>query len=40
MPTDVAVITAGFILVLVTFAAAVAWGDYYVNAERRAKKSQ
>jgi hypothetical protein len=40
MPTDVAVILAGFILVLIVFAGVLAWGDYYSVAERRAKKGQ
>jgi hypothetical protein len=40
MPTDVALITAGIILVFVVFAAVLAWGDYYSTAERRAKKGQ
>jgi hypothetical protein len=40
MPTDVAVITAGIILIFVVFAAVLAWGDYYSGGERRAKKGQ
>jgi hypothetical protein len=40
MPTDVAVITAGIILMFVVFAAVLAWSDYYSTAERRAKKGQ
>ena len=38
MPNDVAVITAGIILVFIVFAAVLAWGDRYSSAERRAKK--
>lgn len=40
MPTDVAVIIAGIILMFVGFAAVLAWADYYTTAERRAKKGQ
>ncbi len=40
MPTDAAVIVAGFILVFIVFAGVLAWGDYYSGAERRAKRGQ
>lgn len=35
MPTDVAVIVAGFILVLVIFAGVLAWADHYSSGERK-----
>lgn len=38
MPTEVAVITAAIVFIFIVFAAVLAWGDYYTNAERRAKK--
>ena len=38
MPTDVAVITAGIILVFIVFAGVLAWADFYSTAEHRAKK--
>jgi hypothetical protein len=31
MPTDVAIIVAGIVLIFVLFAAALAWGDYYTR---------
>jgi hypothetical protein len=35
MPTDVAVIVAGFILVLLIFAGVLAWADHYSAGERK-----
>ncbi len=38
MPTEVAVISAAIIFVFIVFAAVLAWGDYYSNSDKGAKK--
>jgi len=40
VPTDVAITTAAIAFVFIVFAAALAWSDYYSNAERRGKKGK
>lgn len=35
MPTDVAIVVAGIVLVFVVFAASLAWADHYTSGAKK-----
>jgi len=38
MPTDVAIIVAGIVLVFIIFAVSLAWADHYSSGARQQKR--